>query len=142
MDFNCDHCGRSHEEDSTAHDCSHSLCYTCNIGDDCPRCKAVRVRRQAEEDRINKVTDCCICMDTIQITNRAVTECGHVFCLGCLLQHLDNKNDCPMCRRTVGPQRCHTPTPPRQQTPPRRQTRCGLCHQPGHNRRTCRQVVA
>ena len=60
--------------------------------------------RQRLETRINAVTDCCICMDTIQITNKAVTECGHVFCLNCLLQHTKNKNDCPMCRHTLGPE--------------------------------------
>jgi hypothetical protein len=98
MDFNCDYCGRGHDEESTSHDCEHSLCYTCNINDECPVCQAERLKREAERERqqtrINEVTECCICMETIQITNRAVTECGHVFCLGCLLQHLGNKNDC------------------------------------------------
>ena len=192
MDFNCDYCGRGHDEESNNHDCNHSLCFTCdNRVDGCPKCEAeIRVvtnaereereRREAEETRINAVTECCICMDTIQITNRAVTGCGHVFCLGCLLQHLRAKNDCPMCRRTVGPppsrstglttfgdildsvlsndalyqfiatsmavfgpQRQQVPRqePRRQQVPRQRElSRCGICRQYGHNRRTCNQV--
>lgn len=177
MDFNCDYCGRGHDEESNNHDCNHSLCFTCdNRVDGCPKCEAEmrvvanaereeRERREAEEARINAVTECCICMDTIQITNRAVTGCGHVFCLGCLLQHLRTKNDCPMCRRTVGPPprilsleeelnndaiyasllsrvfRVSAPQPaPRPAVS--RTRRCGVCRQPGHNRRTCRVAQA
>ena len=145
------------------------------------------------QNRVNEVTECCICMDTIQITNRAVTECGHVFCLSCLLRHTNNKNNCPMCRHTLGPEpqpepvnistfgsildvvlsndallefiisnifderfqlvpRQQVQQPPRQQVqqPPRQQvqqpprqrelSRCGICRQYGHNRRTCRHA--
>ena len=182
MDFNCDECGRGHSEESNSHFCNHSLCFTCNKYEHgCPCCilelqekvnieaerERERERREAEEARVNEVTECCICMDTIQITNRAVTECGHVFCLGCLLQHLTRKNDCPMCRHIVGlPLRPRASnydafwnddvlynrilmsiTQPRQQAQSRQQAqprqqarRCGICGEPGHNRRTCRQV--
>lgn len=186
MDFNCNYCGRAHG-DSHIHDCGHSLCFTCSL-EECPKCEAEKreverevereaERLEAERTRINEVTECCICMDTIQITNRAVTECGHVFCLGCLLQHLRTKNDCPMCRREVGPppppsrrvlrlddvladdtlfrrlmyifnghrhRREAQAQAPRQeaQAPRRRNIRCGICRQPGHNRRTCRVAQA
>ena len=174
MDFKCDYCGRGHDEESSNHDCNHSLCFTYNNHvDGCPKCEAEkrvvanaereeRARREAEEARINAVTECCICMDTIQITNRAVTGCGHVFCLGCLLQYLKTKNDCPMCRRTAGPpprilsleevmnndvlyERLIsrvlrvTPRPPASVSLTRR---CGVCRQPGHNQRTCRVAQA
>lgn len=46
-------------------------------------------------------TECCICMDTLQTKNVAVTSCGHKFCLECLLKHYSTKNNCPLCREEL-----------------------------------------
>lgn len=45
--------------------------------------------------------ECCICMETLQVKNLAVTSCGHKFCLNCLLVHYKTKNNCPLCRQEL-----------------------------------------
>jgi hypothetical protein len=46
--------------------------------------------------------ECCICYDEIDgKKNKAVTKCGHLFCLTCLLTQFQNKNECPLCRREL-----------------------------------------
>tara|TARA_Y100001970_G_C14249821_1_gene870970 strand:+ start:3539 stop:4567 length:1029 start_codon:yes stop_codon:yes gene_type:complete len=42
---------------------------------------------------------CCICMEkSIQGKNIAVLNCGHTFCLQCILIHHQRSNNCPLCR--------------------------------------------
>jgi hypothetical protein len=49
-----------------------------------------------------KEKECCICMETLQSDkNIAITQCGHTFCLQCLLIHFTDKNSCPLCRMTL-----------------------------------------
>ena len=62
----------------------------------------------------NNIT-CAICLECIdsgsssssgsgsdhQKKNVATTECGHTFCLSCLLQHLHFSNICPLCRAPI-----------------------------------------
>ena len=49
-----------------------------------------------------KEKECCICMETLQPDkNIAITQCGHTFCLKCLLIHCKEKNSCPLCRMTL-----------------------------------------
>jgi phosphopantothenoylcysteine synthetase/decarboxylase len=48
---------------------------------------------------------CTICLGVIGDVNKATTECGHNFCLSCLLESLDKKNICPLCRKTLEPKR-------------------------------------
>ena len=45
-------------------------------------------------------TECCICYETINKNkNNCVTECGHVFCLKCLVTSFAHGNNaCPCCR--------------------------------------------
>ena len=45
-------------------------------------------------------TECCICYETINKNkNNCVTECGHVFCLKCLVTSFAHgNNSCPCCR--------------------------------------------
>ena len=45
---------------------------------------------------------CPICMETLEKTNYASTKCGHQFCLDCLIRHVGNKANCPICRADVG----------------------------------------
>lgn len=42
--------------------------------------------------------DCPICYEKIGDTNFTITSCGHKFCNPCLFKHMDNNNECPMCR--------------------------------------------
>lgn len=53
---------------------------------------------------------CAICLDALTSTcgvgcapqkNIATTECGHTFCLSCLLKNLHTSNLCPLCRAPV-----------------------------------------
>jgi len=46
-------------------------------------------------------TECCICYEIIGEKNNCVTECGHSFCLKCLVTALTHNNGCPYCRTTV-----------------------------------------
>jgi hypothetical protein len=45
--------------------------------------------------------ECSICYDTMGDKNCCVTECGHKFCLKCLLIAMDRNNTCPMCRHVL-----------------------------------------
>ena len=47
------------------------------------------------------VQTCAICMEDVGQKNAASTECGHTFCLSCLLSHLKHSNSCPLCRTPV-----------------------------------------
>jgi len=53
----------------------------------------------------NNMVVCAICLDSINLNtsqkNTATTECGHTFCLSCLLKNLHLSNLCPLCREPV-----------------------------------------
>jgi Ring finger domain len=44
---------------------------------------------------------CAICMEDVGQKNTASTECGHTFCLSCLLNQLKHSNSCPLCRTPI-----------------------------------------
>ena len=51
---------------------------------------------------------CAVCLENIDVgsngapqKNVATTECGHTFCLSCLLTNLHNSNLCPLCRAPI-----------------------------------------
>jgi hypothetical protein len=44
---------------------------------------------------------CSICLGVIGEYNKAVTKCGHNFCLTCLLESLKENNTCPLCRSSL-----------------------------------------
>jgi len=56
-------------------------------------------------------------METLGKTNYASTKCGHQFCLDCLIRHVGNKANCPICRAVVG-NPPPVPGPPRAPPPP------------------------
>eukprot|EP00756_Hemistasia_phaeocysticola_P049825 Hpha_TRINITY_DN243_c0_g1::TRINITY_DN243_c0_g1_i1::g.83642::m.83642/K10666/RNF5; E3 ubiquitin-protein ligase RNF5 len=43
--------------------------------------------------------ECPICMDSV--TEPVVTQCGHMFCWGCLSVWLDTNPTCPVCKGSV-----------------------------------------
>ena len=68
----------------------------------------------------NNIT-CAICLECIDSgssssdgapqKNVATTECGHTFCLSCLLKNLHTSNLCPLCRAPVEQNVKHVLTP-------------------------------
>lgn len=55
--------------------------------------------------------DCPICYDILTVNNVAVTQCGHAFHLGCLLESLKRKHECPMCRGHIAAPAAAAPPP-------------------------------
>jgi hypothetical protein len=52
-------------------------------------------------EKIAEINECSICYEKIGEKNNCVTECGHKFCLKCLLLSMDRSNTCPMCRHVL-----------------------------------------
>ena len=44
---------------------------------------------------------CSICLGVIGAYNKATTKCGHEFCFSCILKHLEDSNQCPLCRDII-----------------------------------------
>jgi len=47
-----------------------------------------------DENKIN----CGICWNELQNKNVCTTECGHSFCLSCIIKNINYNNSCPYCR--------------------------------------------
>ena len=48
--------------------------------------------------------ECPICMEKLGGKNFCITDCGHKFCLTCLMSScLQNNTNCPLCRKTICP---------------------------------------
>ena len=46
--------------------------------------------------------ECVICYESLSSTkNMCITECGHEFCFGCMMKHVQRSNGCPCCRATL-----------------------------------------
>jgi hypothetical protein len=54
---------------------------------------------------------CPVCLDDIGEKNSCVTECGHSFCLKCILRAAQENTACPMCRNVLvdEPDNIHSP---------------------------------
>jgi hypothetical protein len=54
---------------------------------------------------------CPVCLDDIGKKNICVTECGHTFCLKCILRAAQENTACPMCRNVLvdDPDNIHSP---------------------------------
>ena len=56
-------------------------------------------RREKREETYRDWETCIICTEQVNPKkNRAVTDCGHVFCLTCLLRNMYYSISCPLCR--------------------------------------------
>ena len=54
--------------------------------------------------------ECAICMEELDnVKNFAKTNCGHSFCLSCLVKALKNNNTCPMCRTNIEEEKPQNP---------------------------------
>ena len=57
---------------------------------------------EKEDKKEHEKDECAICMDNLNPgKNFAKTNCGHSFCLTCLVQALKQKNTCPLCRAKI-----------------------------------------
>lgn len=56
---------------------------------------------------MNDISDCPICLNTLQrdlsnnYINVAITSCGHIFCLACIVEHSKRNVSCPLCRKEI-----------------------------------------
>lgn len=89
---------------------------TPNLIPNVPETADVGVGTSSDADEGNKENNitCAICLECIdtssssssgssdhQKKNVATTECGHTFCLSCLLKNLHTSNLCPLCRTPI-----------------------------------------
>jgi hypothetical protein len=108
LNNNSQQCAMCNSDDAVRSQfCDHYLCYDCGLQDSCQGCQEEKdyllSRSDGYEDEAEPVADeCCICYEEIDNKkNKAVTNCGHLFCLKCLLTQFQNKNECPLCRREL-----------------------------------------
>lgn len=54
-------------------------------------------------EQLEAGNECVICYESLNATkNRCITECGHEFCLSCMMKHAQRNNGgCPMCRAVL-----------------------------------------
>lgn len=45
------------------------------------------------------INECSICLS--EITNMTITDCNHTYCKQCIDDCLDNKPECPLCRKYI-----------------------------------------
>lgn len=62
-----------------------------------------QLRSASVEAASQSLLKCTLCMDDRrpELGTSAVTECGHVFDWGCIMNWLREKSECPLCRQTV-----------------------------------------
>lgn len=58
--------------------------------------KEILTRRREKE--VNR-PQCILCLEPRM--NTSLTPCGHLFCWNCLLDWLDERDECPLCRETL-----------------------------------------
>ena len=64
--------------------------------------KEDKKEHEKENKKEHEKDECAICMDNLNPgKNFAKTNCGHSFCLTCLVQALKQKNTCPLCRAKI-----------------------------------------
>lgn len=52
-----------------------------------------------KEQQLANAPQCILCLEPRM--NTSATPCGHLFCWNCLLDWLDERDECPLCRETV-----------------------------------------
>jgi hypothetical protein len=57
----------------------------------------------SESVKQTEEVECCICYEPIGEKNNCVTQCGHKFCLKCLMMSMSRNNTCPCCRTELIP---------------------------------------
>ena len=63
-----------------------------------------------QHQHLERADECAICMEELDnVKNFAKTNCGHSFCLSCLVKALKNNNTCPMCRTNIEEEKPQNP---------------------------------
>tara|TARA_Y100000992_G_scaffold77162_1_gene48830 strand:+ start:14817 stop:15395 length:579 start_codon:yes stop_codon:yes gene_type:complete len=62
--------------------------------------KKTKKDSEKEKEKIKKAEKCAICIDVVH-KQYSKTDCGHVFCLTCLHEHLKTNHTCPLCRKEI-----------------------------------------
>ncbi|XP_037935051.1 peroxisome biogenesis factor 10 [Teleopsis dalmanni] len=57
------------------------------------------IKHETEVESVTKAPQCVLCLEPR--TNTSLTPCGHLFCWTCILEWLDERDECPVCRETV-----------------------------------------
>jgi SNF2 family DNA or RNA helicase len=60
--------------------------------------EAIVIRKNTDEQD-DSTKNCSICLS--EFVDPVMTECGHLFCLGCIVSSLNQSRNCPMCRLYV-----------------------------------------
>jgi hypothetical protein len=70
-----------------------------------PKNKLVTIFNEIKKEHTEssrQIQECAVCYETIGQTNRCTTQCGHTFCMTCILQLVRTgssiSNSCPLCR--------------------------------------------
>ncbi len=74
--------------------------YECNQKQE----KEEKEKYECNQNQEQEENSCAICLEQQeckQTKNLATTQCGHTFCLTCLLSHLKHNNSCPLCRAPI-----------------------------------------
>ncbi|XP_021340165.1 uncharacterized protein LOC110441373 [Mizuhopecten yessoensis] len=58
-------------------------------------------RKKKDYTKVLSITECNICH--LDLSDPRRIECGHVFCLHCLSQHVSCSSSCPTCKRPMKP---------------------------------------
>ena len=60
---------------------------------------AVTTTTAAGNENDNAASSCAVCLESFGVVSKAVTPCGHVFCLECIREALFSSRCCPLCRK-------------------------------------------
>ena len=79
--------------------------------------KKKRIKKVNTEPEPTKSTDpppspavsirCAICLDSFTSKPLSSTNCGHIFCVECIGQHMKTKKECPTCRKKLTHNQVH-----------------------------------
>lgn len=54
-----------------------------------------------DNNTVYENSECTICLQKINETNKAILQCGHVYHTNCLINHLKTKDTCPICKTKI-----------------------------------------
>ncbi|XP_011212741.2 peroxisome biogenesis factor 10 [Bactrocera dorsalis] len=60
--------------------------------------RPINTERNANSEK-SEAPQCILCLDSR--TNTTLTPCGHLFCWNCILDWLDERDECPLCREKL-----------------------------------------
>ncbi|KAH8317267.1 hypothetical protein KR074_009596 [Drosophila pseudoananassae] len=61
--------------------------------------KKFLLRGSSEKEPESDAPQCILCLEPR--TNSSLTPCGHIFCWSCLLEWLEERDECPLCRESL-----------------------------------------